>query len=164
MKTIFISIIFLFLDYNANTHAMNKEVNVNAGAFSEASITIIAPAKEVYNAIADVNNWPEWQSSVSKAEILGEVKPGTKFIWKAGGTNIKSELHTTIPGEAIGWTGKAGWFKAVHNWYLKEVDGLTEVTVKESLSGFGASFMEKSLKKGMKQNLAELKSYLEKGR
>ena len=102
----------------------------------------------VFKIISDINNWPSWQSSVTEAQINGPTEVGVKFKWKAGGLNINSQLHTVNANSEIGWTGRIWWIKAVHNWYLSNENNRTKVIVKESLKGFGASLMQKSLNRG----------------
>lgn len=141
---------------------MNREVDSKAKCYSKDEITVNATKRVVFEVISDINNWPEWQSSVTKAEIKGKAEAGKKFIWKADGLNIKSELHTVEEFSEIGWIGRIWWIKAVHNWYLSENNGQTTVVVKETLKGLGSSLLLKSLKEGMRKNLAELKIKVEK--
>ncbi len=136
---------------------MNKEVDSTAKCYATAEITINSSKEHVFEILADINKWPVWQSSVTKAEIEGSPEVGKRFKWKGGGMNIKSQLHTVNADLEIGWTGKIWWIKAVHNWYLTEENGQTKVVVQESLSGLGSSMMLKSLKEGMQKNLDELR-------
>lgn len=140
---------------------MNIEVDTTAVCFSKEEITINSPIQNVYSILSDINNWTTWQGSVTKAEINGAPAPGVRFKWKAGGLNINSQLHTVNINSEIGWTGRIWWIKAVHNWYLSYENNKTKVIVKESLKGFGASLMQKSLAEGMKKNLVELKNKAE---
>lgn len=136
---------------------MNIQANKNARAYAKAETTIDATASKVYNTIADINRWPEWQSAVSSAKLEGKLEEGVTFNWKANGMKIKSKLHTVKKDSAIGWTGKMFWIKAIHNWRFTEENGTTKVIVEESMSGFGSSMMRKTLRKGMELNLIELK-------
>ncbi len=140
---------------------MNIEVDTTAECFSKEEITINSPVENVYNILSDINNWTTWQSSVTKAEVSGATAAGVRFKWKAGGLNINSQLHTVNVNSEIGWTGRIWWIRAVHNWYLSNENNKTRVIVKESLKGFGASLMQKSLNEGMKKNLVELKNKAE---
>jgi hypothetical protein len=141
---------------------MNIEVDSTAKCYSTTEITINSSKQHVFEILSNINKWPEWQSSVTKAEIDGNPEIGRKFNWKAGGFNIKSKLHTVNTNSEIGWTGKIWWIKAVHNWYLIEENGQTRVIVKETLKGLGSLMMLKSLKEGMGKNLNELKIQAEK--
>lgn len=156
-----IALFLLVISINLNGNTMNIEADSTAKCYATAEITINASKRQVFEILADIGNWPKWQSSVTEAEISGNPEIGKRFKWKAGGLKIKSKLHTVNPNYGIGWTGKIWWIKAVHNWYLEEENGQTKVVVKESLRGLGSSFMRKSLKEGMLKNLDELKAKAE---
>jgi len=159
-------ITLLFLAYflitiHLKAQRMNIEVDSTAKCFSKEEVIINSPMENVFKILSDINNWTSWQSSVTKAQINGPAEVGAKFRWKAGGLNINSQFHTVNANSEIGWTGRIWWIKAVHNWYLYDENNKTKVVVKESLRGFGASLMKKSLTEGMKKNLVELKSKAE---
>jgi uncharacterized protein YndB with AHSA1/START domain len=141
---------------------MNIEVDSTVKCFSEEEIVINASVERVFETLADINHWPEWQSNVKKAEMSGKAEVGKKFRWKAGGLSITSRLHTVQPYSELGWTGRIWWITAVHNWYLMKEGNGTRVVVKESLKGFGSGGMRKSLKDGMRKNLSELKERAER--
>ncbi len=155
-----LSLLLIVIHIKANI--MNKEADSTAKCYSMAEITINSTKHHIFDILSNINGWPEWQTSVTKAEIKGSPEVGKGFTWKADGLNIKSQLHTVIPDSEIGWTGNIWWIKAVHNWYLTEENGQTKVVVKESLKGLGSSIMLKSLKEGMQKNLNELKIQAEK--
>jgi len=141
---------------------MNVEVDAKATCYASEEIIIHSTAEEVFGILADINQWPQWQSSVSHASITGNAEEGKPFRWKAGGLNIASRFHTVNPNHEIGWTGRIWWIKAVHNWYITEEKGKTRVVVMESLKGLGSVGMRTSLKEGMTKNLKELKAAVEK--
>jgi uncharacterized protein YndB with AHSA1/START domain len=140
---------------------MNIEADSSAKCFSSEEILINSPVNKVFGILADINNWPKWQSSVSRAQINGPAEVGKRFEWKSGSMTLKSQFHTVNPDSEIGWTGTVWWIKAVHNWSLTKEKEMTRVVVKESLTGLGSSGMQKSLKEGMKKNLEELKQRAE---
>lgn len=136
---------------------MKIEVNKKAPAFHETQILIHAPAERVYKVLTSVNNWPAWQNEVTDAHLDGLAMARKEFVWRAGGFKIKSKIHTADPPAEFGWTGRVLWIKAVHNWTLISEGRSTRVIVQESLEGFLAGLMQKTLTKGMAQNLYELK-------
>jgi uncharacterized membrane protein len=160
-KTTLFALTILFITIHLKAQEMNMEVDSSAKCFSKEEIIINSPIENVFNILSDINNWPSWQSSVTKAQINGSMEPGVKFKWKAGGLNINSKLHTVNTNSEIGWTGKTWWIKAVHNWYLSNENQKTKVIVEESLTGPGSSWMQKSIIEGMKKNLSELKAKAE---
>jgi len=151
----------LLITAHLKAQEMSIDVDSSAGCFSKEEIIINSPVENVFKILSDINNWPAWQSAVTKAKIDGPIEPGVTFKWKAGGLKINSELHTVNPYSEIGWTGRIWWIKAVHNWSLSNDANGTKVIVEESLKGFGSSIMQKSLIEGMRKNLLELKNKAE---
>ncbi|MGD9931614.1 MAG: SRPBCC family protein [Mangrovibacterium sp.] len=141
---------------------MKIETNKNAPAWHEEHLLIEAPAERVYATLADIRHWALWQSGVSKTKVHGKIAPGTSFDWKAGGFSIRSVIHTAAAPLEFGWTGNMLWLKAVHNWTFYPEGNQTRVVVNESLEGFLAGLMQKTLAKGMKKNLLELKTEAER--
>ncbi len=141
---------------------MNRSINKNSPVVEKQQIFIPAGPETVWHVLSNINQWPEWQSDVTQAELMGEMKEGTKFKWKAGGIRFISELHTVVEHRAIGWTGKTFGAKAIHNWYFEVKDGGTLVYVEESLYGILPRLLKKkfsdNLHDGMKKNLKELSS------
>jgi len=151
----------LLITAHLKAQEMNIDVDSSAGCFSKEEIIINSPVENVFKILSDINNWPAWQSAVTKAKIDSPIEPGVTFKWEAGGLKINSELHTVNPYSEIGWTGRIWWIKAVHNWSLSNDANGTKVIVEESLKGFGSSIMQKSLIEGMRKNLLELKNKAE---
>ena len=162
MKTFLYTLLVLLSATTINAQNMKIKVKKDAPAYSREEIIIQAPIKKVYSLVADIPKWKEWQTPVTFSELNGDFAEGTRFLWKANGLKISSELHTVKKNHAIGWTGKIAWIKAVHNWNFRETGAGTKVVVEESLSGFGSSLMKKSLRDGMQKNLLELKEMAEK--
>lgn len=141
---------------------MEIKVNKNAPAYNQTQILIHSPAEHVYKILSTINEWPKWQSSISKARLKGKLASDSKFVWKTGGLKIKSEIHTANTPTELGWTGKMLWIVAVHNWELIPEGRSTRVIVKESLEGFLAGMLHKTLIEGMDKSLYELKLEAEK--
>lgn len=133
----------------------------NKKAYAKAEMLINAPVEEVFQKVADIEQWPQWQLAVKSARISGPLKRGTTFRWQANGMIIKSKLHTMVPSSAIGWTGKVWWIKAVHNWSFSSENGKCRVVVEESMSGFMAGFLKTTIQLGVQQNLRELQTAVE---
>jgi uncharacterized membrane protein len=149
-----------------NQQIMNTQTNLTAPVKCSKSMLINAPAKKVWAVLTDINNWDKWQPEISKPKLNGELKEQASFVWKTGGANIHSTLHTVKPYEAIGWTGHTFGLYAIHNWQLAEKESITQVTVDESMQGFLAGLFKKSFNKnletGMHHWLEALKKECEK--
>jgi uncharacterized protein YndB with AHSA1/START domain len=143
-----------------------KSINENAPVRCLRSITIAAPATQVWAVLTHINEWDRWQTDISKPSLRQPLKPGSTFVWKTGGATITSTLHTVQPASAFGWTGKTLGIFAIHNWQLSELNGHTTVTVSESMEGWLANLLQrmfqKKLEQGMEKWLELLKAACEK--
>lgn len=140
-----------------NHPVMNIEADAGAKAFARTEIFINASPEMVYDILAGIDHWPNWQQGVSAASIKGSPAKGSSFTWKANGMKVRSQLHTVTPPSAFGWTGKVWWYHAVHNWYIIPEKQGTRLVVAESMSGLGAGLMQNMLRKGVRQNAEDLK-------
>lgn len=140
---------------------MNVPVNHSAPVYHSEEITINAPVEQVWDILTKIDEWPEWQAAVSEARLDGSLREGATFKWKAAGTSLTSQIHTIRQYREFGWTGKAIGTSAVHNWYFADLGGQTKLRVEESLEGFLPKllkgFFQKTLAKGMRTSLEELK-------
>lgn len=143
-----------------------KETNNNAPAKCSKAITVNAGIGKVWQVLTNIDDWTTWNTEISYVSLNGELKPGTTFDWKTGGTKIHSTLHTVEPFKSFGWTGKAFGAFAIHNWTLSETNGQTTIVVEESMEGFLIGLFKKlfnrNLEKGMQKWLALLKQECEK--
>jgi len=143
-----------------------KSINSNAPVKCSKTVTVNAGREKVWAVLTDISNWTAWQADISKSILHGELKPDSTFEWKSGGADIHSTLHTVEPFSHFGWTGKSLGMIAIHNWTLRETNGQTDVFVDESMEGFIAGLLRKSLnsnlEKGMNSWLNLLKQECEK--
>ena len=126
------------------------------------SILINSDCKKVWEVLTDINKWSRWQSDISDSNLNGELKAGSKFIWRSGGVKIHSTLHIVEPFTEIGWTGKAPGTFAIHNWTLIEQEGKTNVTADESLEGLVPKFFKKSFSKNLEKGMQSWLELLKK--
>ncbi len=143
-----------------------KSINTFAPVKCGKSITINSNSKNVWEIMTNINNWANWQNEIKNPKLNGSLKVGSTFDWKTGGAKVHSTLHTVDPVKEFGWTGKTFGMLAIHNWTIKENDGITTVVVEESMEGFLASVLRKSfnknLEKGMLHWLEQLKKEAER--
>lgn len=132
---------------------MNVSTNPNAPVRCSKSIIIKASPDNVWNVLANIDNWASWQTDIKNPKLNGPVKPGSTFDWKTGGAGIHSTLHTVEPAQILGWTGKTFGMYAVHNWTLTEVPGGTQVSVDESMEGFLAGLFKSSFNKNLARDM-----------
>lgn len=145
---------------------MKIPVNAKAPVLSRNQVEIKAPIETVWKVLTEIQNWPNWQKAVTETEVLGEIREGTRFNWKAGGLSFQSAIHTHVPHSQFGWTGTTLGASAIHNWTFESKDSTTIVKVEESLQGvfpfLFRGYFQKNLDSGMVANLEELKAASEK--
>ena len=145
---------------------MKIDINEKAPVNAKQRIKIYAPTTKIWSILTEINNWPNWQSSVKKVHLGTPLQEGSDFIWSAGGVTLKSKIHTCEPFRAFGWIGKTIGVFAIHNWLIESEKDGSIVSVEESLQGFFPFIFKKkflnSLEQGMSKNLQELKTASEK--
>lgn len=128
---------------------------------SSKSITINADIERVWEILTLIEQWPQWQKSVSKASAQPNLEAGTKFSWTSGGLSIKSTIIDIGAPGRITWTGKAIGTTARHSWLLTQKGGATIVETSESMVGWLATligfFDKKFLDKALSRVLNDLK-------
>jgi len=138
-----------FAQNKENMKNINNEAPVKYGK----SITINASIEIVWSVLTDIDNWSSWQSDIKKPKLNGELKPQSTFEWTTGGVKINSTLQSVDPNKQFGWTGKSLGIFAIHNWILSENENTTTIKVEESMEGFMANLMKKSLNKKLESSL-----------
>jgi uncharacterized protein YndB with AHSA1/START domain len=112
------------------------KINREAPLVARKDIYIEAMPEVVWRTHADIDNWHRWHPGIAMARLEGPLATGTIFRWKSGGLAITSTIRTVVPGEEIGWTGRALGTRARHLWQLEEHSGGTMLTTEESMEGW----------------------------
>ena len=141
------------------------EVNPEAPAVASVDVHIEAPIETVWSVLSDFEKWPTWNKSVSKMRVVGLVKAGTSFEWKADGWKIVSRLEEVNPPKRIAWSGRTFGIRARHVWDLAVIGSGTQILTVESFEGPVArlfrGFVRKMLAKSLGQGVAALKAEAE---
>ena len=129
------------------------DVGRHAPVVAESQIEIAAPREVVFDAIADLERWPTWNSDVKSMSLDGPLAEGTMFRWKAGPGTITSTLRCVERPSQIGWTGKTLGIHAVHVWRLEANDGQTRAITTESWTGWLPRLLRGPLRKQLQKAL-----------
>lgn len=142
-----------------------KHIHLSAPVKARHSIAINADIEKIWQLLTEIENWPAWNSSISRAILDGPVAPSTTFRWKSGPSKMTCKIHTCSKDKVFGWTGSFLGIGAVHNWHLSQQRGSVVVTTEESMEGILANLLpgmlQKQLDSGLKQWLSELKTTAE---
>lgn len=105
----------------------------------ETSTTIAASPERVWEVLADIASWPDWDSGVVRVE--GELEPGSR-IKVVSELNPKRAYPVKVaelePARGMRWTGgmPLGLFRGVRTYTLApEADGRTRFEMREEFSG-----------------------------
>jgi len=63
-----------------------------APVIASQEIEVEAKPDTIWNIIAAVDSWPNWNPDVKAAFIEGDLAAGTRFSWKAGQWTIRSTV------------------------------------------------------------------------
>lgn len=141
-------------------------INDKAPVRASKSILIEASPERVWSVLSNIDKWIEWNSEVQYSKLNGQLVIGTTFYWKTDSLKIISTLHTVVPNEQLGWSGKAFGTYAIRNWRIASKGQETEVWVEESMDGLlmkiFRGFMNNTLEKGLTRWLKSLKKEAEK--
>lgn len=142
------------------------DIDRTAPAVTTRQTLVAAPRDHVFAVLADVERWPDWQPTVSRAVLDGPMAVGATFRWTAGGSRITSTVTALQAPDVIAWTGRGPGVRAIHVWRFTEIEGGTLVHSDESMSGPLARLLPRMtrrlLEKGVEQALAALAAEAER--
>ena len=118
-----------------NALAREGKINENANIRDQHSIIINASIEKVWKILTDFNEWPSWNSEISKVALSGTVQEGTTFSWTLNGNKHTAQIQLCKEPSELAWSGKSKWIKGIHAWQLESDENQTIVTLSTSLQG-----------------------------
>ncbi|MEV0350325.1 SRPBCC family protein [Nonomuraea sp. NPDC050680] len=85
-------------------------VDMAAPAIAGGAIDIDAPREVVWDALAQVENWPGIRADVSDVEPSGPTESGSSFTWSAGGAPVTSAFALVERASRLTWVTTAPGF------------------------------------------------------
>jgi len=142
------------------------DIDQNAPVIEHEQLLIAADVQTVWDALSDIEHWPDRNEAVRSVAVHGPIAPGTSFHWKAGPGTIKSRIaEVGAPGSTV-WTGVTLGIRAVDAVSFEPSKGGTLVRQRESWDGLLArlfrSRMERTLRSGLRDGLRSLKAEAER--
>ena len=129
------------------------DVDRGAPVIVEKGVEFDAPPDAVWDVLADVDSWPEWNPDVKSASLAGEFAEGSRFKWKSGPSTITSTIERADRPAIAGWTGTTLGARATHVWELEPTDRGTRVTTRESMSGVVPRLFSGSMRRKLETSL-----------
>lgn len=152
ISNLFFFIIAVLMQGNAQ-NSTNMQINQNAPVKQNKAIFIQASPEKVWAVLTNINNWPNWNPKISKAQMAEQIAPDAKFKWTVNGAKINSTLHTVAPYQTFGWSGTTFGGSAIHNWYLRAQGEGTYVQVEESMEGWLVSLFKKKMNRDLEVDM-----------
>jgi uncharacterized protein YndB with AHSA1/START domain len=140
----------------------------------EASVVINRPVHEVFTYMADVGNWPQWNTGMLEAEQTSEGPMGVgatcRGVNQLLGRRMEwvSEVTEYEPNRKWGQKITSGPMSFEQSCTLEPVEGGTTLTLvgEGEMGGFfklAEAMVNRSMQRQMEGNLANLKDILEAG-
>jgi len=121
----------------------------------EASSTVEVGASPgvVWNVLADIDGWPDWNPAIREVSVDGDIEVGTHFRWATGPGTVTSHLTLVEAPAAIAWSGS--FMTIIHDqaWTVETAPTGSIVTVRTALSGPLARLFARRLAKGQQAAL-----------
>lgn len=140
----------------------------------ELSLDIGAEPRDVFGFVADFATMPQWYSAVQRVDRVGGVGGlGTRYLvhrdLPGGPARNEVDITSFTAGEEVTFTSQSGPTPFVYRYRIEAADGRTRLVLEGSISGAGlggpaallAPLAEGLFKRGMKDNLNQLKAILE---
>jgi uncharacterized protein YndB with AHSA1/START domain len=112
------------------------DINHQAPLVAREELFIQAPPAVVWETLADIGSWDQWQPGVDEIKLEGPVAPGSSFRLKGGSMTWHATIQEVEPERRLGWTGGTVGTQAIHLWELRPQDGGTLLITEESLQGW----------------------------
>ncbi len=103
----------------------------------EYSSEVQARADKLWDILADVKSWPEWQGTAYiNAFTIGPVKEGSTFVAELGGSKWNITVTKAERPKSMCWIGRRIGLQGIHEWEFLEEGGKTKAITRESMSGW----------------------------
>jgi uncharacterized protein YndB with AHSA1/START domain len=112
-------------------------INRNAPIVAAHEIAIRTDIQTVWDALTDIDRWPDGNADTPKAQLTGPLAVGTVFNWKTGELTLSTKIAEITPPERLVWSGDANGIVAIHVWMLTQTQDGTHVHTEESWEGSG---------------------------
>jgi len=133
-----------------------------APVIASQEIEVEAKPDTIWNIIAAVDSWPNWNPDVKAAFIEGDLAAGTRFSWKAGQWTIRSTVSQMQRPSHLVWTGTTTGIKAVHLWQIEKRGEKALVRSEESWEGLLPNILRGTMKRMLSRPIQQTLFYLKR--
>lgn len=131
-----------------------------ADVFATSEGMIGASVEVVWDLLADIESWPQWNPDIKTATLEGPLANGTVFRWKAGPGTITSRLRSVERPIRISWEGRTLGIDAEHTWELDNSGSGTIARTEESWRGLLPRLLRGPARRMLQRSLDASLEYL----
>ena len=111
-------------------------------------IEVAAAPAAVWNVLAEIERWPDWNPAIREVSLEGEVEVGTHFRWATGPGTVTSRLSDVQAPSTIAWSGSFMALAHAQRWVIEPRPSGSLVTVRTTISGPVARLLSQRLTRG----------------
>jgi len=146
--------------------AMRGLTDETAPARASGAIDVDASPERVFDALADVSQWPSFRGDVTDATSEGPAAPGRAFTWRANGALVTSRFALVERPARLTWSnGAPGMIASCVYLFSATPSGGTRIRCEESMdaSAIASHIDDDVLGAGIASWLAGIKAHVEAG-
>jgi hypothetical protein len=144
--------------------AMRGLTDETAPARASGAIDVDASLERVFDALADVSQWPSFRGDVTDAASEGPAAPGRVFTWRANGALVTSRFAIVERPARLSWSNSApGMVASCVYLFSATPSGGTRIRCEESMdaSAIAPHMNDEVLGAGIASWLAGIKAHVE---
>jgi hypothetical protein len=134
---------------------------------AEYHVDVGSTAERLWDIIADVKAWPQWQGTSYVDPPAAPLQKGSTFAAELGGHTWNVTVTEADRPNRLVWAGRQMGLKAVHEWEFAEVGGRTQAISKQTMSGWPLLLVRAAVQKKVCEHdekwLTDLKARAESG-
>ena len=117
-----------------------------APVVASGTIVVDAPARLVWDILADVVNWPSIRSDIGEVTFDDVPRRGAIFTWSTAGVALRSRFGSVEPANLLTWSTVAPGLDAVHVYRFEAIDpGHTRIRAEESMNAPAAPYLDNAI-------------------
>ena len=103
---------------------------------AEYRADVVSTAERLWDILADVKAWPEWQGTSYVDPPTARPQEGSTFAAELGGHTWNVTVTEADRPRRLVWSGRQMGLKAVHEWEFAEAGGRTQALSRDTISGW----------------------------
>jgi uncharacterized protein YndB with AHSA1/START domain len=129
------------------------EINHNAPVIARAEIQIAASPETVWQWMANIDGWPDWNPDVKSVRIEGPPAPGTPFVWRVDSGTIRSVIQFVEGPHTLAWTGSRLGIQSLHVWRIRPKGSGALAGMEESWEGLIPSLLRRRMRRNLHNSI-----------